>query len=69
MAVVRQATNGNSRQDILTHSVEIAIDDGTSMRAYVARPAAPGTRLATRDAWRRIEELLVSRAATTFSSQ
>jgi len=29
-------------KDILTHTVDIAVDDGTTMRGYVARPAAPG---------------------------
>lgn len=32
----------NRRQDILTHSAEIAVDEGASMGAYVARPAGPG---------------------------
>lgn len=32
----------NSRQDILTHSVEIAGGEGAPMGGYVARPAGPG---------------------------
>ncbi len=29
-------------KNILTHSVDIDVDDGTTMRGYVARPTAPG---------------------------
>jgi carboxymethylenebutenolidase len=29
-------------KDILTHTVDIAVNDGTTMRGYVARPTAPG---------------------------
>ncbi len=29
-------------KNILTHTVDIAVDDGTTMRGYVARPTAPG---------------------------
>ena len=29
-------------KDILTHTVDIAVDDGTTMGGYVARPTGPG---------------------------
>ncbi|MDQ3849179.1 MAG: dienelactone hydrolase family protein [Actinomycetota bacterium] len=32
----------NRRRDILTHTVEIGLEEGTSMGAYVARPAGSG---------------------------